>query len=68
MQNKFTKLICAAAVACGSWFLAGCVTRPVVNGVPNFAEVEAGIYRWSIPGLAAFWKSVTPIKREDESK
>lgn len=49
MRNKFTKLVCAAAVACGSWFFAGCVTRPVVNGVPNFAEVEAGIYRGGQP-------------------
>ncbi len=49
MRNKLTKLICGAAVACGSWFLAGCVTRPAVNGVPNFAEVEAGIYRGGQP-------------------
>ena len=31
-------------------------------------EMSAMGYRWSIPGLAAFWKSVTPIKREDENK
>ena len=48
-QNKFTKLVCAAAVVCGSWFLAGCVTRPVVNGVPNFAEVQTGLYRGGQP-------------------
>ncbi len=48
-QIKFTKLVCAAAVVCGSWFLAGCVTRPVVNGVPNFAEVQAGLYRGGQP-------------------
>ena len=48
-QNKFTKLVCAAVVACGSWFFAGCVTRPVVNGVPNFAEVQAGLYRGGQP-------------------
>jgi len=49
MRNKFTTLLCAAAVAAISCFLAGCVTCPVVNGVPNFAEVEAGIYRGGQP-------------------
>lgn len=27
-------------------------------------EMDAMGYRWSIPGLAAFWKSVTPIKKD----
>ncbi len=49
MRNKITNLVCAAAVACGGWFFAGCVTHPVVNGVPNFAEVGAGIYRGGQP-------------------
>ncbi len=46
--KKFTKLVRAAALA-GSIFFAGCATRPSVNGVPNFAKVEAGIYRGGQP-------------------
>ncbi len=49
VRTTLTKLIWATLVACGSCFLAGCVTRPVVNGVPNFAEVAAGIYRGGQP-------------------
>ena len=49
MRIKFTKLVCAAVVVCSGWLVAGCVTRPVVNGVPNFAEVAAGIYRGGQP-------------------
>ncbi len=49
VRNTLTKLICATLVACGGGLLAGCVTRPVVNGVPNFAEVAAGIYRGGQP-------------------
>ena len=48
VRKKFTKLVCAAGFAC-SFFFAGCVTRPVVNGVPNFTEVEAGLYRGGQP-------------------
>lgn len=47
MRNPFTTLICAVAVT--SCILAGCVTRPVVNGIPNFAEVKSGIYRGGQP-------------------
>jgi Tyrosine phosphatase family len=49
VRNTLTKLICATLVASGSCFLAGCVTRPVVNGIPNFAEMDAGIYRGGQP-------------------
>jgi len=48
MPSKFTKLVCASALV-GSFFFAGCATRPVANGVPNFAEVSAGIYRGGQP-------------------
>ena len=49
MRKTFTNLFLAAAVVCAGWCLAGCVTRPVVNGIPNFSEVEAGIYRGGQP-------------------
>ena len=48
MPKTFAIWVCAAALA-GSSFFAGCATRPSVNGVPNFAEVEAGIYRGGQP-------------------
>jgi len=49
MRSGITKLVCALALAgcCGS--IAGCANRPVLNGVPNFAEVEPGIYRGGQP-------------------
>ena len=49
MRIKFTTLVCAAVVVCNSWLQAGCASRPVVNGVPNFAEVAVGIYRGGQP-------------------
>ncbi len=49
VRNTFLKLLCATALACSSWCFTGCVTRPAVNGVPNFAEVESGIYRGGQP-------------------
>ena len=48
MPKTYAIWVCAAALA-GSSFFAGCATRPSVNGVPNFAEVEAGIYRGGQP-------------------
>ena len=49
MRIKFTKLVCAAVVVCNSWLLVGCASRPVVNGIPNFAMVAPGIYRGGQP-------------------
>lgn len=49
VRYKFAKLVFAAALVLSSLFLAGCVSRPVVNGVPNFAEVGSGIYRGGQP-------------------
>lgn len=49
MQNKFTKLVNAAVLVCSSWLLAGCATRPLVNGIPNFAEISPGLYRGGQP-------------------
>ncbi len=49
VRIKFTNLVCAAVVVCSGWLVAGCVTRPVVNGVPNFADVAPGIYRGGQP-------------------
>jgi hypothetical protein len=37
------------ALACSGLFLAGCASRPVINGVPNFAQVAPGIYRGGQP-------------------
>ena len=47
MRNRITTPICPVAITC--CILAGCVTRPVVNGVPNFAKVAQGIYRGGQP-------------------
>ena len=54
VRSKFTKLICAVTLA-GSCLFAGCVTCPSVNGVPNFAEVDPGIYRGGQPN-AQGWR------------
>lgn len=48
--------------------VVGCY-RMWINGWSQSAaahEMGAMGYRWSIPGLAAYWKSVTPIKDENE--
>ena len=49
LRNRLTTLVCAAVLAGGTWCFTGCATRPVVNGVPNFAQVEAGLYRGGQP-------------------
>ena len=50
--------------------VVGCY-RMWINGWSDSVaarEMSALGYRWSLPGLSAFWKSVTPVKNEDENK
>ncbi|MBC7979927.1 MAG: hypothetical protein H7Y36_05130 [Armatimonadetes bacterium] len=48
--------------------VVGCYRLWIEHWTESAATSEMGAmgYRWSIPGLTAFWRSVTHIKREDE--